>query len=54
MECHLELEEVEEPKCYNTPVEECEDEYKEIPFLVDDEECVNVPRLDCTEVLLPD
>jgi len=50
VECHLELEKVEEPNCYNTPVEECEDEYKEVPFLVDDEECEDVPRLDCTEV----
>ena len=50
VECHLELEEVEEPNCYNTPVEECNDEYKEVPFLVDDEECEDVPRLDCTEV----
>ena len=52
VECHLELEKVEEPNCYNTPVEECEDEYKEVPFLVDDEECEDVPRLDCTEVSL--
>ena len=51
VECHLELEKVEEPNCYNTPVEECEDEYKEVPFLVDDEECEDVPRLDCTVVL---
>ena len=50
VECHLELEEVEEPNCYNTPVEECNDEYKEVPFLVDDEECEDVPRLECTEV----
>ena len=45
VECHLELEKVEEPNCYNTPVEECNDEYKEVPFLVDDEECEDVPRL---------
>ena len=32
------------------PVEECEDVYKEIPFLVDDEECEDIPRLQCTEV----
>lgn len=50
VECHLELEEVEEPKCYNTPIEECNDEYKEIPFLVDDEDCKDVPRLECTMV----
>jgi len=50
VECHLELEKVEEPNCFNTPVEECNDEYKEVPFLVDDEECEDVPRLDCTEV----
>ena len=32
------------------PVEECEDLYKEIPFLVDDEECEDIPKLQCTEV----
>ena len=31
------------------PVKECEDLYKEIPFLVDDEECEDIPRLQCTE-----
>ena len=32
------------------PVEECEDLYKEIPFLVDDEKCEDIPKLQCTEV----
>jgi len=50
IQCHLELEEYEEPVCENVPVEECEDIYKEIPFLVDDEECEDVPRLECTEI----
>lgn len=50
IQCHLELEEYEEPVCENVPVEECEDVYKEIPFLVDDEECEDVPKLECTEV----
>ena len=36
--------------CEMVPVEECEDVYKEIPFLVDDEECEDIPRLQCTEV----
>ena len=31
-------------------IEECEDVYKEIPFLVDDEECEDIPRLECQEV----
>ena len=31
-------------------VEECEDVYKEIPFLVDDEECEEIPKLECQEV----
>ena len=48
--CHLELESYEEPVCEMVPVEECEDVYKEIPFLVDDEECEDIPRLECTEV----
>ena len=48
--CHLELESYEEPVCENVPVEECEDVYKEIPFLVDDEQCEDVPKLECTEV----
>ena len=48
--CHLELESYEEPVCEMVPVEECEDVYKEIPFLVDDEECEDIPRLQCTEV----
>ena len=48
--CHLELESYEEPVCEMVPVEECEDIYREIPFLVDDEECEDVPKLQCTEV----
>ena len=48
--CHLELESYEDPVCEMVPVEECEDVYKEIPFLVDDEECEDVPKLQCTEV----
>ena len=31
-------------------IEECEDVYKEIPFLVDAEECEDIPRLECQEV----
>ena len=31
-------------------IEECEDVYKEIPFLVDDEECEEIPKLECQEV----
>jgi len=50
IQCHLELESYEEPVCENVPVEECEDIYREIPFLVDDEECEDVPKLECTEV----
>ena len=52
VECHLELEEVEEPKCYNVPVEECDDILKEVPYLVEDEECEEVERLECTHVLI--
>ena len=48
--CHLELEMVETPKCYPVPVEECDDILKEIPFLVTEEECNNVPKLDCNTV----
>ena len=40
----------EDPVCEMVPVEECEDVYKEIPFLVDEEECEDIPRLQCTEV----
>ena len=36
------------------PVKECEDLYKEIPFLVDDEECEDIPRLQCTEEKMRD
>ena len=50
VECHLELEEVEEPKCYNVPVEECDDILKEIPYLVEEEECEDVEKLECTVV----
>ena len=50
VECHLELEEVEEPKCYNVPVEECDDILKEIPYLVEEEECEDVEKLECTLV----
>ena len=32
------------------PVEDCKDELRETPFLVDVEECEDVPRLVCTEV----
>ena len=39
-----------EPVCEMVPVEECEDLYKEVPFLVDDEECEDIPKLQCTEV----
>ena len=48
--CHLVLEQVETPKCYPVPVEECDDILKEIPYLVEDEECNQVPRLDCNVV----
>ena len=63
--CYLELELVETPKCYPVPVEECDDilkvrklikqqflilDFQEIPYLVDDEECNLVPRLDCNIV----
>ena len=40
----------QEPVCEMVPVEECEDLYKEVPFLVDDEECEDIPKLQCTEV----
>jgi hypothetical protein len=52
VQCHLELVEVEEPECGDVPVEECLDELKETPFLVDTEECEDVPKLVCTEVTL--
>ena len=32
------------------PVEECIDELQETPFLVDTEQCEDVPKLVCTEV----
>ena len=48
--CHLELEEYEEPVCQNIAIEECQDIYMEVPFLVDDEECEDIPRLECQEV----
>lgn len=50
VECHLELEKVEEPKCYNVPVEECDDVLKEVPYLVEEEECENVPTIECTQI----
>lgn len=50
VECHLELEEVEEPKCYNVPVEECDDILKEIPYLVEEEECEDVEKLECVQI----
>ena len=48
--CHLELVMEETPKCYPVPVEECDDILKEIPYLVEDEECNNVPKLECNTV----
>ena len=48
--CHLKLELVETPKCYPVPVEECDDILKEIPYLVEEEECNNVPKLVCNTV----
>ena len=48
--CHLVLEQVETPKCYPVPVEECDDILKEIPYLVEEEECNQVPRLECNTV----
>ena len=48
--CHLQLEMVETPKCYPVPVEECDDILKEIPYLVEEEECNNVPKLECNTV----
>ena len=48
--CHLELQLVEQPKCYAVPEEECDDILKEIPYLVEEEECNQVPRLECNTV----
>ena len=35
---------------HKVPVEECIDELQETPFLVDTEQCEDVPKLVCTEV----
>ena len=48
--CFLELVDIEEPLCTGVPMEECFDEVKETPFLVDVQNCTDVPIIVCTEV----
>jgi len=48
--CFLELVDEEHPQCFEVPVQECVDELLESPYLVDEEECEDVPKLVCTEI----
>jgi len=50
VECHVELEDIQEPVCDTIPIEECMDFLKEVPFLVPEEECRDIVNLQCTEV----